>query len=93
MAAAAVANGGYLMRPILVKRVEDAEGRLVKETKPLVVRRVLTPATVDTLTEILRTVVVEGTGRKAAVPDCCPPCQFTTSCSTNRTRWMASTCA
>ena len=68
MAAAAVANGGYLMRPILVKRVEDAEGRLVKETKPLVVRRVLTPATVDTLTEILRTVVVEGTGRKAAVP-------------------------
>ena len=68
MAAAAIANGGYLMKPILVKRVEDAEGRLVRETKPLVVRRVLTPETVDTLTEILRTVVSEGTGRKAAVP-------------------------
>jgi cell division protein FtsI (penicillin-binding protein 3) len=68
MAAAAIANGGYLMKPILVKRVEDAEGRLVKETKPLVVRRVLTPETVDTLGEILRTVVTEGTGRKAAVP-------------------------
>ena len=68
MAAAAIANGGYLMKPILVKRVEDAEGRLVKETKPLVVRRVLDPETVDTLTEILRTVVTEGTGRKAAVP-------------------------
>ncbi len=31
MAAAAIANGGYLMKPILVKRVEDAEGRLVIE--------------------------------------------------------------
>jgi cell division protein FtsI (penicillin-binding protein 3) len=68
MAAAAVANGGYLMKPILVKRVEDAQGRAVREAKPFVVRRVLNPDTVDTLTDILRTVVTEGTGRKAAVP-------------------------
>ncbi|HUL76079.1 MAG TPA: penicillin-binding transpeptidase domain-containing protein [Vicinamibacteria bacterium] len=68
MAAAAVANGGYLMKPIVVKRVEDAEGRLVRETRPLVQRRVLEPDTVDTLTEILRAVVREGTGRRAAVP-------------------------
>jgi cell division protein FtsI (penicillin-binding protein 3) len=68
MAAAAIANGGYLMKPIVVKRVEDAEGRLVRETKPLVVRRVLEPDTVDTLTDILRAVVREGTGRRAAVP-------------------------
>jgi cell division protein FtsI (penicillin-binding protein 3) len=68
MAAAAIANGGYLMKPILVKRVEDAEGRVVRDAKPVVVRRVLLPDTVDTLTEILRAVVSEGTGRKAAVP-------------------------
>jgi cell division protein FtsI (penicillin-binding protein 3) len=68
MAAAAIANGGYLMKPIVVKRVEDAEGRVVRETKPVVVRRVLQPETVDTLTEILRSVVTEGTGRRAAVP-------------------------
>jgi cell division protein FtsI (penicillin-binding protein 3) len=68
MATAAVANGGYLMKPILVKRVEDARGRAVREAKPFVVRRVLNPDTVDTLTDILRTVVTEGTGRKAAVP-------------------------
>ncbi len=68
MAAAAVANGGYLMKPILVKRVEDGEGRVVRESKPLVVRRVLEPDTVDTLTSILHGVVLEGTGRKAAVP-------------------------
>jgi cell division protein FtsI (penicillin-binding protein 3) len=67
MAAAAIANGGYLMKPIVVKRVEDAEGRVVLERKPLVVRRVLQPGTVDTLTDILRAVVREGTGRAAAV--------------------------
>jgi cell division protein FtsI (penicillin-binding protein 3) len=68
MAAAAIANGGYLMKPILVKRVEDDEGRVVRETKPRVVRRVLDPDTVDTLARILRGVVIEGTGRRAAVP-------------------------
>ena len=41
MAAAAVANGGYLMKPLVVRRVEDATGRVVKEMKPVVVRRVL----------------------------------------------------
>ncbi len=68
MAAAAVANGGYLMKPFVVKRVEDSEGRVLRETKPVVVRRVLEPATVDTLTEILQEVVRGGTGRNAAVP-------------------------
>jgi cell division protein FtsI (penicillin-binding protein 3) len=67
MAAAAIANGGYLMKPIVVKRVEDAEGRVVKETKPLVVRRVLQPETVEVLSDILRAVVREGTGQAAAV--------------------------
>jgi cell division protein FtsI (penicillin-binding protein 3) len=68
MAAAAVANGGYLMKPLVVKRVEDSEGRAIRETKPVVVRRVLEPETVDTLTAILREVVSAGTGQRAAVP-------------------------
>ena len=68
MAAAAVANGGYLMKPLVVKRIEDVEGRVVREIKPVIVRRVLEPDTVDTLTEMLRLVVREGTGRRAAVP-------------------------
>jgi cell division protein FtsI (penicillin-binding protein 3) len=68
MAAAAVANGGYLMKPLLVKRVEDNEGRPIRETKPLVVRRVLEPQTVETLTTILQQVVSAGTGQRAAVP-------------------------
>jgi cell division protein FtsI (penicillin-binding protein 3) len=67
-AVSAVANGGYLMKPMVVRRVEDPDGRVVKETKPVAVRRVLEPATVDTLTEILRGVVTGGTGKRAAVP-------------------------
>jgi cell division protein FtsI (penicillin-binding protein 3) len=68
MAGAAVANGGYLMKPLVVRRIEDAEGRVVKEYKPVVVRRVLQPTTVDVLTEFLKEVVKSGTGRHAAVP-------------------------
>jgi membrane peptidoglycan carboxypeptidase len=41
---------------------------VVKESKPLAVRRVLQPETVDTLTEILKGVVREGTGKHAVVP-------------------------
>jgi cell division protein FtsI (penicillin-binding protein 3) len=67
MAAAAVANGGYLMKPLVVGRVENAAGGVVKEFKPLVVRKVLEPETVDTLTEMLKEVVRSGTGKHAAI--------------------------
>src|SRR6185295_4857115 len=67
-AVAAVANGGYLMRPLVVRRIEDADGRVVKEYKPMAVRRVLESDTVDVLTDILKGVVREGTGKKAAIP-------------------------
>jgi cell division protein FtsI (penicillin-binding protein 3) len=67
-AAAAVANGGYLMRPLVVRRIEDAEGRVVKEYKPVAVRRVLETDTVDIVTELLKGVVRDGTGTRAAIP-------------------------
>jgi cell division protein FtsI (penicillin-binding protein 3) len=67
-AVSAVANGGYLMKPMVVRQVEDRDGRVVKEMKPVALRRVLEPATVDTLTDILRGVVISGTGKRAAVP-------------------------
>jgi cell division protein FtsI (penicillin-binding protein 3) len=68
MAAASVANGGYLMKPMVVKQIESPSGDVVKEMKPMVVRRVLEPETVEVLTDILTTVVKEGTGRHAAIP-------------------------
>jgi cell division protein FtsI (penicillin-binding protein 3) len=68
MAGAVVANGGYLMKPLVVRQVEDPAGRVVKSFKPLAIRRVLEPDTVDTLTEMLKAVVREGTGKLAAIP-------------------------
>jgi cell division protein FtsI (penicillin-binding protein 3) len=67
-AVGAVANGGYLMKPMIVRQVEDSQGRVVRVTRPVAVRHVLEPSTVDTLTDLLKGVVREGTGRRAAVP-------------------------
>jgi cell division protein FtsI (penicillin-binding protein 3) len=68
MATGVVASGGYLMKPMVVRQVEDATGNVAKAYKPVAVRRVLAPDTVDTLTDLLKGVVREGTGKKAAVP-------------------------
>jgi cell division protein FtsI (penicillin-binding protein 3) len=67
-AVGAVANGGYLMKPFVVRALEDAAGRVVKSYKPVAVRRVLEPRTVEVLTDLLKGVVRNGTGEKAAVP-------------------------
>lgn len=67
-ASAAVANGGYLMKPVIVREVVDPQGRVSREARPVAVRRVLEPETVDALTDVLRTVVQRGTGHRAAIP-------------------------
>jgi len=67
-AMAAVANGGYLMRPLVVKRIEDQGGRVLKQFQPEAVRRVLEPETIDSLTDMLRRVVTDGTGKQAQIP-------------------------
>jgi cell division protein FtsI (penicillin-binding protein 3) len=67
-AVSAVANGGYLMKPHVLSALEEPDGRVAKRTPPEAVRRVIEPQTVDTLMEILREVVRNGTGRHAAIP-------------------------
>jgi cell division protein FtsI (penicillin-binding protein 3) len=64
----AVANGGTLMQPRLVRSVFDAEGRETRRHEPVPVRQVISPETARTLTRILVQVVDEGTGHKAAIP-------------------------
>jgi cell division protein FtsI (penicillin-binding protein 3) len=68
MAASAVANGGYLMRPLVARQIEDADGSVARAFSPVAVRRVLQPETTATLTELLKEVVREGgTGKRAQV--------------------------
>lgn len=66
-AVSAVANGGYLMEPYVVKSVSDAEGNIVESHEPTVVRQVISEETSQKVCEILESVVSNGTGRGAQV--------------------------
>jgi len=62
-----VANNGILVKPKLLKSVQDKEGRIIKSFPTKNVRRVISPETARTLTEILAGVVENGTGKRARV--------------------------
>jgi cell division protein FtsI (penicillin-binding protein 3) len=68
IAMSAIANGGKLMEPILVKKITDARGNVVREWTPHV-RRVAVPSGVARTVAEMLTAVVEtgGTGVEAAV--------------------------
>jgi cell division protein FtsI (penicillin-binding protein 3) len=63
----AIANGGVLMQPRVVKALVDAEGRQTRRFEPKAVRQVISRDTSRTLTRILTNVVGAGTGRHAAI--------------------------
>ena len=62
------ANGGYRVSPFGILSIETEAGDLVFETPPPADRRVLDARTVARMQDLLRAVVVWGTGRNAAVP-------------------------
>jgi cell division protein FtsI (penicillin-binding protein 3) len=63
----AVANGGSLIQPRALLAVRHPNGS-VEETRPVAIRRVISPETARTLTSILTEVVERGTGQQAALP-------------------------
>jgi cell division protein FtsI (penicillin-binding protein 3) len=65
-AVSAVANGGELVQPRVVRAVVRDGKRLAVPRK--VLDRAITPATAATLTEIMEEVVLRGTGTKAQIP-------------------------
>jgi cell division protein FtsI (penicillin-binding protein 3) len=64
----AVANGGRLMQPQIIRAVLDAQGREIRSFEPKAVRQVISPETARTLTEMMVNVVANGTGHNAAIP-------------------------
>lgn len=66
-AASAVANGGQLLKPTLVKAITDVDGKVIKEFQPEPVRQVISSNTAETLMGLLTNVVVKGSGRNAFV--------------------------
>jgi cell division protein FtsI/penicillin-binding protein 2 len=68
MAMCAIANDGWLMRPMLVSRLEDREGNVVARYAPQRVRQVISEAAARQMVTALKTVVSsEGTAPKAAL--------------------------
>jgi cell division protein FtsI/penicillin-binding protein 2 len=65
----AVANGGYLLQPKIIKAVISEDGDVISETRPEAVRRVLDGGTAHTMRELLTAVTEEGTGRNACVEE------------------------
>ena len=66
-AIASVVNGGYLMEPYIVSEVVDADGNTVLKQEPTVTRQTISKETSDTMRQLIRSVVTEGTAKNAAV--------------------------
>jgi cell division protein FtsI (penicillin-binding protein 3) len=62
-----IANGGQLMKPYVIDSVRDNQGRLVKQNKPVLVRKVISLDTAMRIKKILTGVVEEGTGKLGKV--------------------------
>ena len=64
----AIANKGYLMRPYIVKQIVNSHGKIVKEFKPQIVRRVISGKTAEHVTSILKSAVLhDATGSLASI--------------------------
>jgi cell division protein FtsI (penicillin-binding protein 3) len=69
MAYASIANGGRLLEPILVRKITDARGSVLREGASHVRREVLEPQVAHMITEMLTAVTERGgTATEAAIP-------------------------
>ena len=68
-AISAIANGGMLVRPFVVKAFQDRDGEVIKAFNPFQTRRVISPKTAVRMKDILVAVTEEGTGKLARVAD------------------------
>ncbi len=68
-AISAVANGGVLMKPYILKSIQDTNGQKIKEFVPIAIRRVISENTARRVKDILASVVEDGTGKMAKTPD------------------------
>nr|NJM03690.1 penicillin-binding protein 2 [Desulfobacula sp.] len=64
----AIANGGNVMKPLLVKKIISNQGETLQEYPPEIVRRAVSPKTAGEIKAMMNLVVSEeGTGTKAGI--------------------------
>ena len=59
-AMAAIANGGTMMRPMIISRLQERDGSVVQAYRPEKIRQVISEATSKQMVEILKTVPKKG---------------------------------
>jgi stage V sporulation protein D (sporulation-specific penicillin-binding protein) len=64
----AIANEGTMMKPRLVRKIMDSNGKSLRDVQPQVVSQVLNPETSHHMLKILENVCKNGTGKKANIP-------------------------
>ncbi len=67
MIAGAVANGGVMMKPVLVKRIENSMGASTHTMETSVYRQAMQPATAELLARAMYETVQSGTASRAAI--------------------------
>jgi cell division protein FtsI (penicillin-binding protein 3) len=65
MAYGALANGGRLMQPLLVREIRESDGSLKEQFEPRIVRQVIPEEIAQGIGEVLVDVVEDGTGTSA----------------------------
>ncbi|MEX2583939.1 MAG: penicillin-binding protein [Gemmatimonadota bacterium] len=63
----ALANGGVLMEPTLIRELRRSDGRVLARHQPTALRRVVPEEVADAVTEVLAAVVHDGTATRAAL--------------------------
>jgi len=63
----AIANGGHLLKPYIVKRVVSPSGKVIREGKTEIVRDVITPEIAGEMRTMMEKVVSEGGGKTAQI--------------------------
>ncbi len=67
VALSTIANGGYLLKPYIVKRIVSSSGKIIREKRPEIKRRVISYDTAIQVSSMLEQVVKHGTGKKAQI--------------------------
>ncbi len=68
VATGAIANGGMLMKPRIIKEIRDKDGNVIEETQPTLVRQVVSPEVAEQTAWAMSLVTREGgTATKAAM--------------------------
>jgi len=68
LVAAAIANGGVIMKPHVVHEIRDIDGNVVHTVAPEKWQTAVSPATADTVKQFMISVVEQGTATRAKIP-------------------------